>query len=92
MRYLWKKATEEYSPGACKPWGLINTSTLQSFKNTFLSRNLSKILVCLKMFYFLEKAGKNRRSVGGSAPNPPLASGGWGAAPRPPNCVTFTNL
>jgi len=30
---------------------------------------------------FLEKNCKNRRSVGGSAPKPPLASGGWGSAP-----------
>jgi len=26
---------------------------------------------------------KNRRSVGGYAPKPPLASGGWGSAPDP---------
>jgi len=25
MRYFWKKATEEHSPGAYKPWGRINT-------------------------------------------------------------------
>jgi len=25
MRYFWKKAVEEHSPGAYKLWGLINT-------------------------------------------------------------------
>jgi len=25
MRYFWKKATEEYSSGAHKHWGRINT-------------------------------------------------------------------
>jgi len=33
--------------------------------------------------YFSEIICKNRRSVGGSAPKPPLASGGWGSAPDP---------
>jgi len=50
--------------------------TLQSFKNTFLNRNLDKI--CLRMLYFYDKSWKNRRSVGSSTPNPLLASGGWG--------------
>jgi len=44
---------------------------LQSFKNTFLSRNLDQNM--LKMLQFLKKAGKIA-----SAPNPPLAFGGWG--------------
>jgi len=37
----------------------------------------------LKTRHFLEKSCKNRRSVGGSAPKFPLASGGWGATPDP---------
>jgi len=48
--------------------------TLQSFKNTFLSRNLGQNM--LKNALFFGKSWKNRRSVGGSAPKPPLASGG----------------
>jgi len=36
-----------------------------------------------KTRYFSEKSCKNRLSVGGSAPNPALASGGWGSAPDP---------
>jgi len=32
----------------------------------------------LKNAYFLEKTVKNRLSFGGSAPEPPFASGGWG--------------
>jgi len=36
-----------------------------------------------KTRYFIEKSCKNRRSFGGSAPKPPLASGGWGSATDP---------
>jgi len=32
----------------------------------------------LKNAYFLGKNFKNRLSIGGSAPEPPFASGGWG--------------
>jgi len=38
----------------------------------------------LKNTYFLGKNCKNRLSVGGSAPEPPFASGGWGLRPRTP--------
>jgi len=43
----------------------------------------------MKMLYFFEKKKKkdkleNRRSVGGSAPKPSLASGGWGLRPQTP--------
>jgi len=65
MSYFWKKATEEYSPGAHRQWGL-NYHTLQLFKNKFLSRNLDQ-----NMLYFLEKAGKNCRSVLGAEPPTP---------------------
>jgi len=34
--------------------------------------------------YFLEKDVRNRLSVGGPAPEPPLASGGWGLGPQTP--------
>jgi len=39
------------------------------------------------MLYFFEK-WRNRRSVGGSASKPPLASGGWGLCPQTPQSVT----
>jgi len=55
-----------------------------------LSRNLDQNM--LKMLYFLEKAGKIATALGGSAPKPPLASGGWGSVPRPPNCVIPTQI
>jgi len=42
------------------------------------------------MLFILEKKKmKNRRSVGGSAPNPPAAGG---SAPRPPSCYSHHTL
>jgi len=58
-----------------------------------LSRNIDQSL--LKNAYFLEKTVKNRRSVGGSAPEPPLASGGWGLGSQTPALLlspTITTL
>jgi len=52
-------------------------------KNEFFSRNLSQNMP--KNTYFLEKY---RRSVGGSALEPPVASGGWDSALRPPSCYS----
>jgi len=52
-----EKATEEYSPRVRMPTCLgAHQHTLQSFKNTFLSRYLDQDM--LKMLYFLEKARK----------------------------------
>jgi len=48
-------------------------------KIVFLSRNLDQNMPKNGLF-FLEKIGKNRRSV---APKPPLASGGWCSASDP---------
>jgi len=42
------------------------------------------------MLYFLEKAGKNCRSVGGSTSRWPLAA--KGSILRPPSCVTSTQF
>jgi len=49
----------------------------------------------LKNAYFLEKDVKIHFSVGGSAPEPPLASGGWGVRPPTPAVLlrpTITTL
>jgi len=75
---------------------LGRTSTLFTviFKR-ILSRNLYQSM--LKNAYFLEKDVKYRFSVGGSAPEPPLASGGWGLLPQtpvlllPPTITTFSS-
>jgi len=40
------------------------------------------------MRIFLKKDVKNRLSVGGSAPELPLASGGWGLRPQTPRCYS----
>jgi len=40
------------------------------------------------MCSFWEKNCKNRLSVGGSAPEPPFASGGWELRPPDPRVVT----
>jgi len=40
----------------------------------------------LKNAYFFGNHCQNRLSVVGSAPEPPLASGGWGLRPRLPRC------
>jgi len=53
----------------------VHQHTLQLLKNTILSRNLYQI--CLKMRYFLEKAGKIAAALE-APPQPPSASGGWG--------------
>jgi len=48
-----------------------------------------------KKAYFGEKNCKNRLSVGGSAPEPPFASGGWGWSPQTPALLlplTITTL
>jgi len=44
------------------------------------------------MLYFLEKAGKNRRSVGGSVSKLLLASGDWGLCPQTPKLLFPLNL
>jgi len=41
----------------------------------------------LKNTLFFEKTKRNRRSVGGSAPKPPLASGDWGLRPQTPKLL-----
>jgi len=52
----------------------------------------------LKNAYFLEKDVKNRLSVRGSAPEPPLASGSWGLRPQtstlllPPTITTLSKV
>jgi len=38
----------------------------------------------LKNTLFFGKCWKNRRSIGGSTPQPPLASSGWGLCPQNP--------
>jgi len=58
-----------------------STHLIQPFKNTVLSRNLDQIMLKMRIF---GKNLENRRSVGGSAPNPPLASGGWRLRPQTP--------
>jgi len=51
----------------------------------------------LKNAYFLRKNCKNHLSVGGSASEPPIASGGWGLRPQtpalllPPTITTLTS-
>jgi len=56
--------------------------TFCSHLKMHLSRNLDQSM--LKNAYFLEKDVKNRRSVGGSAPELPLASGGcWRRSQTP---------
>jgi len=44
------------------------------------------------MRIFLEKDVKNRFSVGGSAPEPLLASGGWGLRPQTPALLLLPTI
>jgi len=53
--------------------------SLQSFKNTILSKSLDQNMH--KNALFLENE-KITAVIGGSAPKPPLASGGWGLCPK----------
>jgi len=46
----------------------MHQRTLRLFKKTFLSKHLDKI--CLKMLYFLEKAGKIAPALRDPPPNP----------------------
>jgi len=81
---FWKKATKEYSPGAHRHWGCINTHCSHfntPFKQKFRSKHALNAL-------FFEKSWANRLSLGGFTPNPPLASGGWGT--RPPSCYSHS--
>jgi len=39
-----------------------------------------------------KKNCKNRLSVGGFAPEPPFATGGWGFRPKPPYCYFHLQL
>jgi len=41
---------------------------------------------------FLEKDVENRLSVGGSAAEPPLASGGWGLRPQTPALLLSSTI
>jgi len=62
-------------------------------RQRILSRNLDQSM--LKNAYFLEKDVKNRFSIGGLAPKPPLASGGRGLRPQTPTLLlppTITTL
>jgi len=83
MRYLWKKATEKYSPGAPRHWGCINTHC-SHLKHFFKQKLRPKY--ALKCFIF-EESWKNRL-----CPQPPLVSGGWGHRPQTPRVITLTQL
>jgi len=89
MNNFWKKATEEFCPGAHRQMG-AHKHTLQLFKNIFLSRNLGQNM--LKNALVFEKIWKNCRSVGSSAPKYPLASGGYGLRPQTPKLLLPLNL
>jgi len=72
----------------------LGAQALRAHQHTFavilkiiLSRNLNQSM--LKNAYFLVKI---RFRVGGSAPEPSLASGGWVSAPRPLRCTNFASL
>jgi len=51
----------------------------------FSSKNLDHNM--LKNALFFEKKWRNRRSVGGSAPKPQLAAGGWGLRSQIPEML-----
>jgi len=68
MRYFCKRATKEYSSGAYVQAVGVHQHTLQAFKNTIYAEMWTKI--CLKMLYFLEKAGKFVAALGAPPPNP----------------------
>jgi len=60
-----------------------NQHTLfRHFKNEFFSRTLGQNMP--KNAYFLEKSCKIAAVSGGSAPEPPMASGSWGLRPQNP--------
>jgi len=60
--------------------------TLQSFKNTILSRNEDQNM--LKNALFFGKSWKNRRIVGGSASKPLWPPAAGVSASRPPSCYS----
>jgi len=84
MHSFWKKVTEEHSPGVHRSCGRINT--LCSHLKTRFKINLDQNM--LKNALFSGKIRKNRRSVWGPAPKPPLSSGGWGGPPPNPPTVS----
>jgi len=61
---------------------------LQSFKNTFLSRNLDEKM--LKNALFLEKAGKIDAALVAPSPNPGWPPVAGGSVPRPPSCYSHS--
>jgi len=64
---------------------------LRHLKNEFFSRNLVQNMP--KNAYFLEKVCKIAATPGGSAPEPPLAGGGWRLRPQTPALLfPFTNI
>jgi len=64
---------------------------LRHLKNVFFSRNLGQNMP--KNAYFLEKGCKIAAATGDSAPEPPLASGGWGLRPQTPALLLpFINI
>jgi len=67
------------------PWAQALGAQQHTFCSyVFFNRNLDQRM--LKNAYFWKKC-KNRLSVGGSAPEPPFTSGGWGlrfVTPAPP--------
>jgi len=71
-----------------RPWGR-NSTFFAVIVSVFLSRNLNQSM--FKNAFFRGDC-KNRLSVGGSAPESPFASGGWGSAPRPPRCYSWLLL
>jgi len=87
MHYFWKKLQKNTAP-VRTGIGDALTHALQSFKNTFLSRNLDQSM--LKIALFIEKSWKHCHSVGGSDPQFPLASSGW-VVPRPTSCYSHSS-
>jgi len=72
----WRSKEGGASGGTCPGVQALGAQqhTFSVILNVFLSRNLDK--VCLKM-RLLGKNCKNRLGIGGYAPEPPFASGGW---------------
>jgi len=71
-----------------RSWGRISTLFCSHLKRV-LSKNLDQST--FKNAYFLEKY-KNRLSIGGSAPEPPYASGGWGLHPQTPGSLLTSTI
>jgi len=78
MKYQWRSregASVGTRPGAQVIYKrFFSRNIFAVIYKRFFSRNIDQSM--LKNVYLLEKTVKNRRSVGGSAPEPPLASGG----------------